>query len=126
MQRYPSVAAATRKEQGRKTAKGAARPVPLAPDRSCAIFATVVFAAVATPQEPSYGAAVNLDTAKKLSASAMIEAKSVAVLRFTGAMAIEGGLPIAVAGKFIRAIGVSGVTPQQDARVARAGIDALN
>lgn len=99
MQRGPSVTAATRKEQGRKTAKGAARPVPLAPDRSCAICATVVFAGVATPQVPSYGGAVNLDTAKKLAASAVIEAKSVAVLRFAGAIAIEGGLPIAVAGK---------------------------
>ena len=49
----------------------------------------------------------------------------VAVLGLTGAMPIEGGLPIVVAGKIIGAIGVSGVTSQQDGQVARAGLDAL-
>ncbi|MCI4428813.1 MAG: heme-binding protein [Burkholderiales bacterium] len=49
----------------------------------------------------------------------------VAVPGLTGAMPIDGGLPIVVAGKVIGAIGVSGVTSQQDAQVARAGIDAL-
>lgn len=38
---------------------------------------------------------------------------------------IEGGLPIIVNGKIIGAIGVSGVTSQQDGIIAKAGIDAL-
>ena len=41
------------------------------------------------------------------------------------AMPIEGGLPIVVNGKIIGAIGVSGVTSQQDGIVAKAGAEAL-
>jgi uncharacterized protein GlcG (DUF336 family) len=49
----------------------------------------------------------------------------VAVLGLPGATPIEGGLPIVVGGKISGAIGVSGVTSQQDGQVARAGLDAL-
>jgi glc operon protein GlcG len=38
---------------------------------------------------------------------------------------VEGGLPIVVDGELVGAIGVSGVTSQQDAQIAQAGIDAL-
>ena len=38
---------------------------------------------------------------------------------------IEGGLPLIANGKIIGAIGVSGVTSQQDGIVAKAGVDAL-
>ncbi|HEX4947655.1 MAG TPA: heme-binding protein [Blastocatellia bacterium] len=38
---------------------------------------------------------------------------------------IEGGLPITVNGKIIGAIGVSGVTSQQDGIIAKAGAEAL-
>jgi uncharacterized protein GlcG (DUF336 family) len=38
---------------------------------------------------------------------------------------LEGGLPIYLSGKIIGAIGVSGVTSQQDGIVAKAGADAL-
>lgn len=38
---------------------------------------------------------------------------------------IEGGLPLIVDGKVVGAIGVSGVTSQQDGQVAKAGADAL-
>ena len=41
------------------------------------------------------------------------------------AMPIEGGLPILVNGKVVGAIGVSGVTSQQDGIIAKAGIEAL-
>jgi glc operon protein GlcG len=37
----------------------------------------------------------------------------------------EGGVPIVVEGKLIGAIGVSGVTSQQDAQIAQAGANAL-
>jgi glc operon protein GlcG len=40
-------------------------------------------------------------------------------------MPIEGGLPVTVDGRVIGAIGVSGVTPQQDGQIAQAGIAAL-
>lgn len=41
------------------------------------------------------------------------------------AMPIEGGLPIMLNGKIIGAIGVSGVTSQQDGIIAKAGVEAL-
>ena len=40
-------------------------------------------------------------------------------------MPVEGGLPILVNDKVIGAIGVSGVTAQQDGQIAKAGADAL-
>lgn len=48
-----------------------------------------------------------------------------AILRLPGALPVEGGLPLAADGKIIGAIGVSGVTSQQDGQIAKAGVDAL-
>jgi glc operon protein GlcG len=42
-----------------------------------------------------------------------------------GYSVLEGGIPIVVGGKIVGGIGVSGVTSQQDAQIAQAGIDAL-
>jgi glc operon protein GlcG len=42
-----------------------------------------------------------------------------------GYSVLEGGIPIVVSGKIIGGVGVSGVTSQQDAQIAQAGIDAL-
>jgi uncharacterized protein GlcG (DUF336 family) len=42
-----------------------------------------------------------------------------------GYSVLEGGIPIVVDGKIVGAVGVSGVTSQQDAQTAQAGIDAL-
>ncbi len=42
-----------------------------------------------------------------------------------GYSVLEGGIPIVMDGKIIGSIGVSGVTSQQDAQIAQAGIDAL-
>jgi glc operon protein GlcG len=47
------------------------------------------------------------------------------LLRLTGAIPIDGGVPITVDGKLIGAIGVSGGTGAQDGQVARAGADAV-
>lgn len=47
------------------------------------------------------------------------------LLKLEGASPLEGGLPIIVDGKIIGAVGVSGVTSQQDAEIAQAGINAL-
>ena len=48
-----------------------------------------------------------------------------ALLGVRGITPLQGGLPIVVGGKVIGAIGVSGVTSQQDEQVAKAGVDAL-
>jgi uncharacterized protein GlcG (DUF336 family) len=42
-----------------------------------------------------------------------------------GYSVLEGGIPIVRDGKIIGSVGVSGVTSQQDAQIAQAGIDAL-
>jgi len=42
-----------------------------------------------------------------------------------GASPLEGGVPIVVGGAIVGAIGVSGVTSQQDAQTAQAGADTL-
>lgn len=41
------------------------------------------------------------------------------------AMPVEGGLPILIDGKVVGAIGVSGVTAQQEGQIAAAGLAAL-
>jgi uncharacterized protein GlcG (DUF336 family) len=48
-----------------------------------------------------------------------------AILGLPGVTPIDGGMPIVVGGKMIGAIGVSGVTSQQDAQIAKAGVDSL-
>ncbi|MEO5924492.1 MAG: heme-binding protein [Bryobacteraceae bacterium] len=45
-----------------------------------------------------------------------------AVLKLTGAIPIEGGIPITVDGVIIGAVGASGGTSPQDAQVAAAGV----
>ena len=47
------------------------------------------------------------------------------ILRLTGAIPIDGGVPIIVGGKLIGAIGVSGGSGEQDGQVARSGVAAL-
>ena len=54
-----------------------------------------------------------------------VSAGRVAFMAVEGIMPLEGGIPIVVDGETIGAVGVSGVTSQQDAQVAQAGIDAL-
>lgn len=44
----------------------------------------------------------------------------------TGALAIEGGLPLVQNGAYLGAIGISGVQSFQDGIVAQAGVDALS
>ncbi|MGY8903266.1 MAG: GlcG/HbpS family heme-binding protein [Burkholderiales bacterium] len=46
-------------------------------------------------------------------------------LRVDGMTPLEGGIPIIVDGKIVGGVGVSGVTSQQDAQIAQAGINAL-
>lgn len=48
-----------------------------------------------------------------------------AILGMPGAVPIEGGVPLVIDGRIVGAIGVSGVTSQQDGVCAQAGVDAL-
>ena len=48
-----------------------------------------------------------------------------ALLSLPGALPIEGGVPLAVNDTVVGAIGVSGVTSQQDGQIAQAGVDAF-
>lgn len=47
------------------------------------------------------------------------------ILTLSGAIAVEGGVPIVIGGKIVGAIGLSGATAQQDGIAAKAGVDAL-
>jgi glc operon protein GlcG len=47
------------------------------------------------------------------------------LLGLQGAVPVEGGIPLVVAGKIVGAIGASGGTSQQDGVVAAAGVAAL-
>jgi glc operon protein GlcG len=47
------------------------------------------------------------------------------LLRLTGAIPIDGGVPIVVDGKLVGAVGVSGGTGAQDGQVAKAGANAV-
>lgn len=48
-----------------------------------------------------------------------------ALLALPGAVPLEGGVPLVVEGQMVGAIGVSGVTAQQDGQIAQAGAEAL-
>ena len=48
-----------------------------------------------------------------------------ALLAADGYLPLEGGVPVTVGGKVVGAVGVSGVTSEQDAIVAQAGADAI-
>lgn len=45
-----------------------------------------------------------------------------AVLKLPDVLPVEGGLPLVIDGQFVGAIGVSGVTSQQDGQIAAAGV----
>jgi glc operon protein GlcG len=47
------------------------------------------------------------------------------LLRLEGASPLEGGIPLVVDDQVVGAIGVSGVTSEQDAQVAQAGVHSL-
>jgi uncharacterized protein GlcG (DUF336 family) len=47
------------------------------------------------------------------------------MLRLTGAVPVEGGIPLIVGGKLIGAIGASGGTSDEDGRTAQAGAAGL-
>lgn len=48
-----------------------------------------------------------------------------AIIALEGALPLEGGLPLTYQGQIVGAIGVSGVTSQQDGQIAKAGAESL-
>ena len=48
------------------------------------------------------------------------------VFGLTGAVPVEGGVPIVIDGRIVGAIGVSGGTSAQDGQCARAAVDAMS
>lgn len=68
--------------------------------------------------------AVSFRRPTKVLEDALIGGRTV-ILSLPGVAPIEGGIPITVDDKVIGAIGVSGVTAQQDGQIAKAGVDAL-
>jgi uncharacterized protein GlcG (DUF336 family) len=55
----------------------------------------------------------------------MMAKGNMGILSLSGATPVPGGLPITVDGKVIGAIGVSGMTSDQDETIAQAGLEAL-
>ena len=47
------------------------------------------------------------------------------VLNLRGASSVDGGFPVTVGGKIVGGLGISGVTADQDAQIAKAGVDAM-
>jgi len=47
------------------------------------------------------------------------------ILRLSGAVPVEGGIPIIVDGKLVGAVGASGGSSDQDGRTAQAGVAAM-
>lgn len=54
-----------------------------------------------------------------------VAAGRLALLAAEGYLPLEGGVPVTVEGKVVGAVGVSGVTSEQDAIVAQAGAGAI-
>jgi glc operon protein GlcG len=54
-----------------------------------------------------------------------VAAGNLAFLAIDGVMPIEGGIPVVVDGRVVAAIGVSGVTAQQDGQIAQAAVNAV-
>ncbi|HEX6134801.1 MAG TPA: heme-binding protein [Longimicrobiales bacterium] len=55
----------------------------------------------------------------------IVAAGGLGILAVDGVMPLEGGLPVTVDGQVIGAIGVSGVTAQQDGQIAEAALAAI-
>ena len=60
----------------------------------------------------------------KLFEEAVAEGRTV-LIALPGGMPFEGGVPINIEDQVIGAVGISGVTAQQDGMIAQAGVNAL-
>jgi uncharacterized protein GlcG (DUF336 family) len=69
-------------------------------------------------------AAVRLQRSTK-TAEDIVTGGRTAFLGVANLAALEGGIPVVVDGKVVGAVGVSGLTPPQDAQIAQAAADTL-
>jgi uncharacterized protein GlcG (DUF336 family) len=83
------------------------------------------FGSIEVAREKAYSAVAFKRPTKAFQDAVGQGGENLRILRLSGASPLEGGIPIVVDGKIIGAVGVSGVTSQQDAQTARAGIEAL-
>lgn len=83
------------------------------------------FGSIEVAREKAYSAVAFRRPTKAFADGLAQGGANLRLLRLTGAMPLDGGLPIMIDGKVAGGIGVSGVTGAQDAQIGRAGIDAL-
>jgi glc operon protein GlcG len=83
------------------------------------------FGSIEVAREKAYSAVAFRRPTKAFQDAVGQGGENLRILRLSGASPLEGGIPIVVDGKIVGAVGVSGVTSQQDAQIARAGIEAL-
>src|SRR5262245_102849 len=83
------------------------------------------FASVEVAQQKAYSAVAFRRPTKVFQDGVAAGGEGLRILKLAGATPVEGGLPLIVDGKLVGAIGVSGVTSQQDNQIAKAGADAL-
>jgi uncharacterized protein GlcG (DUF336 family) len=82
-------------------------------------------ASVQVAQDKAISAAIYRRTTKVMQDAVAGGGAGVRFMNLTRASVVEGGVPLTVDGKILGAIGVSGVTSDQDGQVAAAGVNAL-
>ena len=82
-------------------------------------------ASVNVAQDKAVSAAMYRRPTKVMQDALAAGGAGVRFLNLRGASVVDGGLPIYVDGKIVGGIGVSGVTSEQDAQIAKAGADSL-
>lgn len=83
------------------------------------------FASIEVAQQKAYSAVAFRRPTKVFQDGVAAGGEGLRILKLAGATPVEGGLPLILDGKLVGAIGVSGVTSQQDNQIAKAGADAL-
>jgi uncharacterized protein GlcG (DUF336 family) len=83
------------------------------------------FGSVEVARQKAYSAVAFRRPTKAFQDALAAGGAAVRVLALEGASPIEGGLPLMLDGKVVGAVGVSGVTGDQDSMVAAAGVAAL-
>ena len=83
------------------------------------------FSSIEVAQQKAYSAVAFRRPTKVFQDAVAAGGDGLRILKLHGAIPIEGGLPLISDGKIVGAIGVSGVTSQQDNQIAKAGSDVL-
>jgi glc operon protein GlcG len=75
--------------------------------------------------EKAKSAALFRRTTKSFQDTLAAGGEGLRILRLTGAVPVEGGIPLIVDGKLIGAVGASGGSSDQDGKTAQAGVAAM-